>query len=91
MVDVARAPYSKSNAPVFAAPPGTGVNTYLVYPGVVMTDLGRHMGINRSVISSFLLAPVLWCFTLTPRQGIQTTLHCILSEDATNVPGKYWR
>lgn len=68
---------------------GTGVNVYAISPGMVWTNLGRHLSINWLTMA--LLAPLAWFFVRTPYQGCQTILHCAVSEDVENENGLYYR
>lgn len=62
-----------------------------VHPGLVYTDIGRHMSINKSWLAMAMLHPLLWLFLKTPRQGAQTTIYAALSSDLEGVSGKYFR
>ncbi|MPC22892.1 Retinol dehydrogenase 13 [Portunus trituberculatus] len=70
---------------------GSGVTCNAVHPGLVYTDIGRHMSINKSWLAMFVLHPFLWLFLKTPRQGAQTIVHAALSPDLAEVTGKYFR
>ena len=72
-------------------PADSGVTVNSLHPGVVKTELGRYMSINRSYVSSVLLAPLFWLLFKSPVQGAQTTLHCALSSSLEGVTGKYFR
>lgn len=69
---------------------GSGVTCNAVHPGMVYTDIGRHMSINQSWLAKVLLHPLLWLFLKTPRQGAQTTLYAALSPRLEGVSGKYF-
>ena len=69
---------------------GSGVTTYAVHPGVVWTNLARHMSIGKSSFSNFTLGPFLWVLLKSPLQGAQTILYCALSPDLKNVSGRYY-
>lgn len=69
---------------------GSGVTCNAVHPGLVYTDIGRHMSINKSWLAMIILHPFLWLFLKTPRQGAQTTIHAALSPDLAGVSGKYF-
>ncbi|XP_069948214.1 retinol dehydrogenase 13 isoform X2 [Cherax quadricarinatus] len=69
---------------------GTGVTSNAIHPGIVFTDIGRHMGINNSWIAKIFLFPLLWLFLKTPRQGAQTTIYAALNSELENVSGKYF-
>ncbi|XP_008293503.1 retinol dehydrogenase 12-like [Stegastes partitus] len=64
---------------------GTGVTTYSLHPGVVKTDLGRHlngpMQVLMKVSSPFLKNPV---------QGAQTTIYCAVEPSLANETGQYY-
>lgn len=67
----------------------TNVTVNALHPGVVKTELGRHLPIAKSYISSFLLKPIMWLLLKTPSQGAQTTLYCALAAELDGVTGKY--
>ncbi|XP_064081209.1 retinol dehydrogenase 13-like [Macrobrachium nipponense] len=69
---------------------GSGVTCNAVHPGLVLTEIGRHMGIDKSWMASLILKPFLWLFLKTPRQGAQTTIYTALSSDLEGVSGKYF-
>lgn len=70
---------------------GKGVTTYAVHPGVVKTELGRHLD-DVYFTGARILARYVMYFTLkTPEQGAQTTLHCALDEAAGKETGLYYR
>lgn len=70
---------------------GTGVTSNAVHPGLVNTEIGRHMGVYKSWIALLFLRPLLWLFLKTPRQGAQTTIYAALSLDLESVSGRYFR
>lgn len=70
---------------------GSGVTCNAVHPGLVYTDIGRHMSINKSWLAMILLHPFLWLFLKTSRQGAQTTIYAALSPELAEVSGKYFR
>ncbi|KAJ8670339.1 hypothetical protein QAD02_001598 [Eretmocerus hayati] len=69
---------------------GTGVTSNAVHPGVVDTEITRHMSYFNSTISGFLLKPLIWPFIRTPRQGAQTILYAALSPELEGVSGEYF-
>ncbi|KAK7507085.1 hypothetical protein BaRGS_00001936, partial [Batillaria attramentaria] len=69
---------------------GTGVTVNALHPGVVKTELGRHMNIFKSSISRAVFAPISWVLLKTPVQGAQTTLYCALATELDGVTGKYF-
>jgi len=64
---------------------GTDITTYSLHPGVIKTELGRHMplGFLFNLIGgpSFLKSPV---------QGAQTTIYCAVEEDIEKHSGLYF-
>uniref|UniRef100_A0A4D5RPY2 Putative dehydrogenase with different specificities related to short-chain alcohol dehydrogenase n=1 Tax=Ixodes scapularis TaxID=6945 RepID=A0A4D5RPY2_IXOSC len=69
---------------------GTGVSTFAVHPGIVNTEINRHMGIASSFVATILVKPILWLFTKSPRQGAQTVIHCALAEGLEADSGAYF-
>ena len=69
---------------------GTGVTVNALHPGVVDTEIIRHMSFAKSYISGILLKPIVWMFIKTPLQGAQTTLYAALDPTLDNVTGKYF-
>uniref|UniRef100_A0A0L8GQG5 Retinol dehydrogenase 13 n=2 Tax=Octopus bimaculoides TaxID=37653 RepID=A0A0L8GQG5_OCTBM len=69
---------------------GSGVTVNAVYPGVTNTNLGNHLGINKSYISSILLWPIKWILLKTPMQGAQTALFCSVDPSLETVSGHYF-
>lgn len=61
---------------------GTGVTTYAVHPGVVATDVWRHMP-----------APLRWFakkFMITPEQGAAASLRCATDPELASQTGRYY-
>ncbi|XP_068199952.1 retinol dehydrogenase 12-like [Antennarius striatus] len=64
---------------------GTGVTTYSLHPGVVQTDLYRHLpGAQRAVVK--LVSP----FTKSSIQGAQTNIYCAVEPSLDNESGGYY-
>ena len=62
---------------------GTGVSTYSLHPGVVATDVWRHV--------PWLLKPLLrFVGMMTPVEGAETTLHCATSAALATETGLYY-
>lgn len=59
----------------------TDVIVTSLHPGVVKTELGRHLSLAYSVLARIVFAPLVWLIFKTPWQGAQTTIHCAVSED----------
>nr|XP_018907783.1 PREDICTED: retinol dehydrogenase 12-like [Bemisia tabaci]XP_018907784.1 PREDICTED: retinol dehydrogenase 12-like [Bemisia tabaci] len=70
---------------------GTGVTTYSLHPGLVHTDLFRHL--DKTVSPTFqdvFLSRCVTTFLKSSRQGAETTLHCCLDEKAGKESGLYY-
>ena len=63
---------------------GTHVTVNALHPGVVSTELQRHM-----FLSSPLAYPIRWYLFKTAEQGAQTTVYCAVSEEMEGISGKY--
>lgn len=61
------------------------IRSYSLHPGVVATELDRHMGITNLI--RMLGAPIIYILMKTPLEGAQTNLFCALSDQAK--PGGY--
>lgn len=68
----------------------TGINTYSLHPGLIHTEIGRHM--NRIFFPGFrtLFRYTFGWFLKTPEQGAQTTIYCAVDEACTNESGLYY-
>lgn len=69
---------------------GTGVTVNALHPGVVDTELFRHMGFFNSFFAQLFFRPLAWPFIKTPRNGAQTTICLALDGDLDNVTGRYF-
>ena len=65
------------------------VCVYSLHPGVVRTDLGRHIE-DKIGVFRYVLWGLLWPFTKNPVQGAQTTIHCAVSEELEGETGLYY-
>ncbi|KAF5281070.1 hypothetical protein FQR65_LT14866 [Abscondita terminalis] len=67
------------------------VNVYSLHPGMIATDIARHLG--QEAIIKFLQR-ILYFLTFfifkTPEQGAQTTIHCAVDENAGKETGLYY-
>lgn len=66
-----------------------GVTTYSLHPGVIATDLARHLD-ETYFRGAYLLASVMRYFFKTPEQGAQTTIYCAVDENLANESGNYY-
>ncbi|CAD7013864.1 unnamed protein product [Ceratitis capitata] len=69
---------------------GTGVTANALHPGVVDTELFRHMGFFNSFFANMIFKPLFWPFIKAPQNGAQTTLYAALEPELANVSGKYF-
>lgn len=69
---------------------GTNVTANCLHPGIVDTDLMRHMGVVSSFFGKIFVYPFLWIFTKKPEAGAQTTLFCALDPALEKVTGEYF-
>ncbi|XP_026196171.1 dehydrogenase/reductase SDR family member 13-like [Anabas testudineus] len=65
---------------------GTNVTCYSVHPGVVRTELSRHVSLWQKIF----IEPVARLLFLDPEAGAQTTLHCALQEGIEPLSGRYF-
>ncbi|XP_070708749.1 retinol dehydrogenase 12-like [Pempheris klunzingeri] len=64
---------------------GTGVTTYSLHPGVVQTDLWRHLTPTQQVFMK-VVSP----FTKNSVQGAQTTIYCAVEPSLEKESGGYY-
>ncbi|XP_071454103.1 retinol dehydrogenase 12-like isoform X2 [Hetaerina americana] len=69
---------------------GTGVNVYALHPGVVSTDLGRHLHSTIIPGASWFYRNVNCFGAKNPVQGAQTTIYCAVDEKTANETGLYY-
>ncbi|XP_074051130.1 retinol dehydrogenase 14 [Macrotis lagotis] len=67
---------------------GTGVTANALHPGIVRTDLGRHLAIPWPLRPLFHL--VSWAFFKSPEEGAQTAVYLASSPEVEGVSGKYF-
>ena len=61
-----------------------------VHPGIVRTEIMRHMGIYQSRLGKWLVDTLTWIFIKTPRKGAQPVLFAALDPSLDNVTGEYF-
>ncbi|XP_037944634.1 retinol dehydrogenase 13-like [Teleopsis dalmanni] len=69
---------------------GTGVTVNALHPGVVDTELFRHMGFFNNFFARLIVKPLFWPFIKNARNGAQTTLYAALDPELEKVTGKYF-
>ncbi|XP_072935700.1 retinol dehydrogenase 12-like [Epargyreus clarus] len=67
-----------------------GVNTYSLHPGVIKTELGRHLDDTLFWGARRMLGFVLSPFMKSPECGAQTTIYCAVDEKCANETGLYY-
>lgn len=69
---------------------GTNVTTYSLHPGVVQTELGRHIhqSVNGFIHWAFHFFGNFFFKTVT--RGAQTTIYCAVDESLATQSGKYY-
>eukprot|EP00066_Takifugu_rubripes_P003329 XP_003965827.2 PREDICTED: retinol dehydrogenase 13-like [Takifugu rubripes] len=68
---------------------GTGVSSFCLHPGVIRTELGRHVHGWFPMLGTLLSLPSLLLMK-TPTQGSQTTLYCALTPGLEQLSGRYF-
>ncbi|XP_017769776.1 PREDICTED: retinol dehydrogenase 13-like [Nicrophorus vespilloides] len=68
----------------------TGVTVYSLHPGVINTELTRHLDSTYFQGLTRMFKAVGGWFMKTPEQGAQTTIHCAVSEEAGKETGLYY-
>jgi len=68
----------------------SGVTVNALHPGIVDTELMRHMGIFNSFFAKMFVYPLMWPFLKTAVNGSQTSLYCTLEPELEKVTGKYF-
>lgn len=67
---------------------GSGISVYCLRPGIVRTDLGRHVAFFSFL--RYVLWPVLWLLMKSPYEGCQTVMYCAVAEELQNVSGQFY-
>ncbi|XP_063054776.1 retinol dehydrogenase 12 [Engraulis encrasicolus] len=68
---------------------GSGITSYSLHPGVIRTELGRHVESWFPFLRSILMLPS-YMFMKTPRQGAQTSIYCAVTEGLESKSGCYF-
>lgn len=64
-----------------------GVTANSLHPGVVQTELGRHM---NPALRKYVLEPLFTPFFKTPWEGAQTQIRLAVDPELENITGKYF-
>ncbi|KAL2080333.1 hypothetical protein ACEWY4_024126 [Coilia grayii] len=67
----------------------SGVSVFALHPGVIRTELGRHVQTRFPLLSTVLQAPALLLMK-TPKQGAQTSIYCAVTEGLEVHSGCYF-
>ena len=67
---------------------GTGVNVYSLHPGVIATELGRHIEKQLGIFGNLLV--LIYPFIKTPEAGAQTSIFCAVDESVDTETGLYY-
>ncbi|XP_060537314.1 retinol dehydrogenase 13-like isoform X2 [Cylas formicarius] len=65
------------------------VNVYSLHPGVIKTELARHVADTYGKGVKLLMSAMRWFFK-TPLQGAQTTIYCAVDEKCASESGLYY-
>ncbi|XP_077454632.1 retinol dehydrogenase 12 [Stigmatopora argus] len=68
---------------------GTDVSSFCVHPGVIRTELGRHVESRFPLCGALLRLPARLLMK-TPRQGSQTSLYCAVTPGLEELSGCYF-
>lgn len=68
----------------------TGVTVNALHPGIVDSELMRHMPVVSSFFGKIFVYPFLWLFSKYPSSGAQTSIYCALDPYLENVTGQYF-
>ncbi|XP_007903540.1 retinol dehydrogenase 13 [Callorhinchus milii] len=69
---------------------GTGVTANSLHPGLVMTDLGRHVLPTISLLLKIAMTPLALFMFKNSWQGAQTNIHCAVAEELKHTTGLYF-
>ena len=69
---------------------GTTITANVVNPGIVRTNLHRHMPFKQSAFVSLAFTPFMWFLMKTSKDGAQTSVYCTISKEEAGVSGKYY-
>ncbi|XP_039651499.1 retinol dehydrogenase 13 [Perca fluviatilis] len=67
----------------------TGVTVYSLHPGVIRTELGRHLFPTLALWQRIIATPF-FMLIKSPWEGAQTSIYCAVDESQANVSGLYY-
>lgn len=65
-----------------------GINVCCIHPGIVRTELGRH--IKVSPLMNMIVSPLMWLFFKSPWYGAQTSIYCAIAGELEGQSGGYY-
>jgi retinol dehydrogenase-13 len=68
---------------------GTGVTAFSVHPGWARSNFGSGGGLGMRIVMG-LMRPLTRVFSDSNEESAQSTLHCLLSDDAPDHSGAYF-
>uniref|UniRef100_W5MPS1 Zgc:153441 n=2 Tax=Lepisosteus oculatus TaxID=7918 RepID=W5MPS1_LEPOC len=68
---------------------GSGVTSYSLHPGVIRTELGRHVLTGYPLLKAIVSGPSLLLMK-TPAEGAQTSIYCAVTEGLEKYSGCYF-
>ncbi|XP_056134213.1 retinol dehydrogenase 12 [Lampris incognitus] len=68
---------------------GTGVTAYSLHPGIIRTELGRHLFPTLAIWKRIFFMPFLMLIK-SPWEGAQTTIYCAVDESLASSSGLYY-
>ncbi|KPP77341.1 retinol dehydrogenase 13-like [Scleropages formosus] len=69
--------------------PGSGVMSFALHPGVIRTELGRHVELQNPLLKVLLYIPA-FLLLKTPWEGAQTSIYCAVTEGLEGKSGSYF-
>ncbi|XP_044740010.1 retinol dehydrogenase 12-like [Chrysoperla carnea] len=66
---------------------GTNVTSNSLHPGVVHTEITKHLPWHKRLPLSFIS----WFFFKNAQEGAETTIHCAVCEKVDGISGKYFQ
>ncbi|XP_062404616.1 retinol dehydrogenase 12-like isoform X1 [Sardina pilchardus] len=71
---------------------GTGVTAYSLHPGLIRTELGRHVTQSLPLWKLIMYSPLMLLrpFIKSCEEGAQTTIYCAVDESLQNINGLYY-
>uniref|UniRef100_F1L7F0 Retinol dehydrogenase 14 n=1 Tax=Ascaris suum TaxID=6253 RepID=F1L7F0_ASCSU len=69
--------------------PACTITINSLHPGICFTGLGRHIPLYRTPFKQ-MIAPFMWFFMKTDKDGAQTSLYLALSKQVQGISGRYF-